>query len=594
MRKSVTLLLLALTFAMASNDISAQEVTISLNHEWNWISCPQAEAVSISTFFGNFNPAENDKIMSHDGTFSEYHSAQGGWGGELQQLSPGVGYKYYSNRTETVSFVFNPTSSHATVTTHSLNNVTAVSAMVNTTVIVNGGSHVFARGVCWGTGQMPTVDDNYTSGQAVSGSLSITLENLAMSTTYYVRAYAVTEHGLEYGNVQSFVTMSGIPVVTTDAVPYSSANWALCHGMVTSDGGLEVTARGVCWSTSQNPTVNDNHTINGKGVGGFVSTITGLSANTTYYVRAYVINGNGTVYGNELNFTTLGSGSNNYAPTGAINGLFSVSNSQKVYFSQGNLQYQASTNTWRFATNQWDFVGTQTPTYGNAGGTVNGSDNIYVSQTYNGWIDLFGWGTSGFNHGANCYQPWSTSNNYSDYYAYGNSSYNLYDQTGQADWGYNPISNAGDQSDLWRTLTKDEWVYILNSRSASTVNGVTNARYVKAKVAGVQGVILFPDSYSHPTGVAQPTGINSTEDTGWSVNDYTQTDFALMQAQGAVFLPAAGHRFKTSVSYVGVEGHYWSASFSNAGNVLFLNFSNMQTNGTYRYNAHSVRLVFPE
>ena len=110
-------------------------------------------------------------------------------------------------------------------------------------------------------------------------------------------------------------------------------------------------------------------------------------------------------------------------PIGAINGKFTINaNGGKVYFSQGNLQYQASTNTWRFAENQWDYVGTQNPPYGfQAGGTVSGSDNYYISQTYRGWIDLFCWGTSGYNHGANAYQPWSTS--YSDHYAYGQHYY---------------------------------------------------------------------------------------------------------------------------------------------------------------------------
>ena len=88
------------------------------------------------------------------------------------------------------------------------------------------------------------------------------------------------------------------------------------------------------------------------------------------------------------------------ATEGALSGVFSVSDTKQVQFSQGNLQYQASTNTWRFAENQWDYVGTQIPDqYGHAGGTVIGSDNSNISQTYSGWIDLFGWGTSGWNNG---------------------------------------------------------------------------------------------------------------------------------------------------------------------------------------------------
>jgi len=125
-------------------------------------------------------------------------------------------------------------------------------------------------------------------------------------------------------------------------------------------------------------------------------------------------------------FTTSGGGT---VPTGAIDGQFSVSATQQVYFSKGNLRYQASTDTWKFADNQYDIVG---------------ESNSYMSSSYSGWIDLFGCGTSGYNHGAVCYQPWSTSTNNSDYYAYGSPTYNLYDQTGKADWGYNQISNGGN------------------------------------------------------------------------------------------------------------------------------------------------------
>ena len=146
-------------------------------------------------------------------------------------------------------------------------------------------------------------------------------------------------------------------------------------------------------------------------------------------------------------------------PTGAINGLFSVREDIQIYFSQGNLQYQASTDTWRFAENQWDYVGTKNPSFGEAGGTVAGSDNTNISPTYDGWIDLFGWGTSGYNHGAVCYQPWSISTEDNDYYVYG-GMYHLCDQTGQADWGYNAISNGGNaENNGWRTLTSEEWKY---------------------------------------------------------------------------------------------------------------------------------------
>ena len=142
-------------------------------------------------------------------------------------------------------------------------------------------------------------------------------------------------------------------------------------------------------------------------------------------------------------------------PDGALPGLFSVSATQQVYFSQGNLQYQASTNTWRFAEHQYDYVGTQTADgYGDYGGNVSGSDNRNISSTYNGWIDLFGWGT-----GSN---PTLSSSYPEDYGTF-------------MDWGCNAISNGGNTANQWRTLTRAEWYYLLNTRTdASSKRGTGN------------------------------------------------------------------------------------------------------------------------
>ncbi len=266
-------------------------------------------------------------------------------------------------------------------------------------------------------------------------------------------------------------------------------------------------------------------------------------------------------------------------PTGAISGKFTINNSgDRVYFSQGNLQYQASTNTWRFAENQWDFVGTQNPPYGEPVGTVPGSDNANISQDYDGWIDLFGWGTSGYNHGAVCYQPWSTSTNYSDYYAYGNWEYNLYDQNGQADWGYNAISNGGNTECQWRTLTRNEWYYLFNSRY--TISGI---RYVRRSVNGIYGVILLPDDWDASI-------FDFYNSNNITVADWTNT----LEANGAVFLPAAGLRNGTSVNDVDC-GLYWSSSYYNSSNAYFVIFEGSYLDSSsiyYRYIGSSVRLVY--
>jgi hypothetical protein len=265
-----------------------------------------------------------------------------------------------------------------------------------------------------------------------------------------------------------------------------------------------------------------------------------------------------------VSFTTLTAPT---APTGAIDGLFSVSATQQVYFSQGNLQYRASTNTWQFAEHQWDYVG---------------EDNSNISQTYSGWIDLFGWGTSGYNHGAVCYQPWSTSTTYSDYYAYGSYTYNLYDQTGQADWGYNAISNGGNTTHTWRTLTHEEWIYVFHTRN--TPSGI---RYAKAKVNNRNGVILLPDDW-------QSSYYSLSTGAGFSSNIITATQWATLEQYGAVFLPAAGYRNGTSVSDVGSYGLYWSASYDDSDDAWRVLFNDSNTNTAYynnRYYGLSVRLV---
>ena len=274
-------------------------------------------------------------------------------------------------------------------------------------------------------------------------------------------------------------------------------------------------------------------------------------------------------------------------PTGAINGLFTINaNGDQVYFSQGNLQYQASTNTWRFAENQWNFVG-GVDYQGNSFGNVIGSSNNLISSSYSGWIDLFGWGTSGYNHGANCYQPWSTILNFSDYWVYGQSNYNLYDGNGQADWGYNAISNGGNTTNQWRTLTQPEWTYVFDTRS--TTSGI---RYTKANVNNVNGIILLPDYWN-----ASTFTLNSINDAyaNFSSNTITSEVWAnMLEANGAVFLPAAGIRNGTSVYDVGSYGYYWSASCYDSYYAYLMLFYDwyLYTDDYYRrQEGRSVRLV---
>ena len=263
-----------------------------------------------------------------------------------------------------------------------------------------------------------------------------------------------------------------------------------------------------------------------------------------------------------------------------------------MYFSQGNLQYQASTNTWRFATNQWNYVGGTDSEIGGTNGNVSGSTNNNISPNYNGWIDLFGWGTSGYNHGAVSYQPWSTSTNSHDYYAYGNNQYNLYDQTGQADWGYNYISNGGNMVNQWRTLTQSELSFIMFNRS--TASGV---RYAKANVNGINGLILLPDNWDADT--FSLLGINSNS-ANYNNNILSISQWESLEQSGAIFLPASGVREElgTSVNYSGLFGYYWLASYcsdwNNNSAAKCMIFTSGEVHNAYpewRQYGTSVRLV---
>ena len=277
---------------------------------------------------------------------------------------------------------------------------------------------------------------------------------------------------------------------------------------------------------------------------------------------------------------------------GALVGKFSVSSTDKVYFSKGNLQYTKSTGIWSFMDHQYSTVETLNQNVG----------TDYDSQDV---VSLFGWGTSGWNNGNTYYQPYNTayvsSSGSSKGYGYGpkNGSTYTYDLTGtyaNADWGHNAISNGGNTADTWRTLTEDEWTYLFNTRSASTVNGTADARYAKAYLFGTtHGVIIFPDVYTHPAGVTAPTGINATSSTSWYGNKYTATDWAKMEAAGCVFLPAAGWRDATTIRRVNEYVRYWTSSkYNSAGyarNVGIVDNSMNPADYNQKNYGYSVRLV---
>lgn len=240
---------------------------------------------------------------------------------------------------------------------------------------------------------------------------------------------------------------------------------------------------------------------------------------------------------------------------GVLPGAFSVSGTLQVHFSQGNLQYQPSTITWRFAEHQYDTVGRN---------NRNIQDN-----TYTGWIDLFGWGTG----------------NRPTYYGSAGTYSNF------VDWGINnAISNGGNEANLWRTLNYGEWNYLLNSRDGATSKRDTG------NINGVHGLIILPDDWTQPNTDVCPQ-FNSGFPTSdvWTHNSYTVEEWALMQAAGAVFLPAAGLRHNTNhqVGNLGILGIYWSSTSSstNLARSLQIGSRTVEFSTQNRNYGFSVRLV---
>lgn len=395
------------------------------------------------------------------------------------------------------------------------------------------------------------------------------------------------------------------------------------------------------------------------GAVGFEAPLEGLEEDQIYYVRSYVVNPYDEGYGEPVPFATrydyYGHGNN-----GKSRGVFSVSDDTQVYFSMGNLQYRAQPSTWRFADYQFEFVGagvfpTPDDFYDHYGvdyqynsltvwGNVfangqhphdegNGiqSDNNQNGENYSEWIDIYGYGCSNYAHRARLWHPWEVEffnyynpyiglghnnfmGNIESYFAYDDPDANLYDHSGEAEWGYNAISNGGNtENSGWRTLTgcqntesgdyRGEWRYLLNGRQTSnqyvcaqtvlcvrgdfrrtidpnagepnsTLYEVASIHFSDSEhhqrdieYCGYQvgGLILFPDgfdpvtldldAYFDFTGIiTQGRGLNKFEGNYYYSDELSEAEWSLLEHFGAVFLPETGIRVSPDEQFAAFYG----------------------------------------
>jgi uncharacterized protein (TIGR02145 family) len=303
-------------------------------------------------------------------------AAIGTYTSTLTGLAPATLYYVRAYATNSIGTAYGPERSFTTLAiapsisgTSSTTSITSSTATSGGTITSDGGAAVTTRGVVYGTSSGASTF-SVTTGTG-TGTYTSSLTGLSPATTYFVRSFATNSVGTVYGTETSFTTIAIAPTLTTTAASSITKYAASAGGTITSNGGSAITASGICWGTTATPTIANSKTTDGTTSGTFTSSITGLTAGTVYYVRAYATNAIGTSYGAALSFTTL---STPVAQTSVLIGTqrWTDKNLEVTTYRNGDaITYAANASEWNTATNAglgawsyYDFDPTNGPIYG--------------------------------------------------------------------------------------------------------------------------------------------------------------------------------------------------------------------------------------
>ena len=472
------------------------------------------------------------------------------------------------------------------VTTADVTDITQTTAVSGGNVTDDGGASVTARGLCWSTSQNPTINDNHTSDGNGTGSFTSNLTNLTANTTYYVRAYATNENGTSYGEQKSFTTLQNIelPTVTTADVTDITQNTAVSGGNVTDDGGAAVTARGVCWSKDPNPTIDNSFISNGNGTGSFTIEISGLTSATTYYIRAYATNSEGTSYGEQKSFTTL---QNIELPTVTTTVVTNVTSTGATsggnVTDDGGAAVTARGVCW--STSPDPTINDNKTTDGNGTGAFTSQlTNLTHSTTY--YIRAYATNSEGTSYGEQKY--FSTL---SDGMINGHQYVDLGLSSGlkwaTCNVGADSPEDYGNYYAWGETETKAEYTQDNSVTFGQQLNDISGNAQYDAATANWGGSWRMPTKDEIRELIYN---CNWTPETQNGVDGFKVTG----NNGNYIFIPASGYRDGSSL-YIYGECYYWSSTPRQYGvefaNILYSDTEFQSEDVNYRYRGLTIRPV---